>query len=79
MIFAVGTSQISDKAMKSPNDDILSAPRALAYAVASGDSWSFKSSTMQSFASSAVNSTPTAAPNNANSSGVKRCGTFNTQ
>ena len=30
---AVGTSQISDNATKSPNEDIPSAPLALAYAV----------------------------------------------
>ena len=30
IIFAVAKSQLSDKATQSPNDDILSAPRALA-------------------------------------------------
>ena len=35
--FAVETSQTSDKAIKSPYDDILSAPLALEYAHASGD------------------------------------------
>lgn len=37
MIFAVVTSQTSDKAMKSPNEDILSAPLARAYADAKSD------------------------------------------
>lgn len=45
MILAVARSHISETATKSPNDDILSAPLALAYAVATGVNESIMSST----------------------------------
>lgn len=66
MTLAVGTSHTSDNAMKSPNDDILSAPRARAYAIASGDSSYETSCTMQSFFSASDNGIPTAAPTSIN-------------
>ena len=59
--FAVSISHISDNAIKSPNDDILSAPLALAYALASGDNFP-KSSTQYILANVSSNSFPTAAP-----------------
>lgn len=62
MILAVGKSQGLESATKSPKDDILSAPRALAYAVASGVNELIMSSTWHSLACSGVSGTPTAAP-----------------
>lgn len=37
MILAVATSQVCERAMKSPNEDMRSAPRARAYALATGE------------------------------------------
>lgn len=62
MILAVGRSQTSERATQSPNEDILSAPLALAYAVANGVKLSIISSTMHSLACSGVSGTATAAP-----------------
>ena len=62
MTLAVATSQVSDNAMKSPNEDILSAPRARAYAIASGDSSYVISCTMHNSRSPSEKGTPTAAP-----------------
>lgn len=45
MISAVARSQGSERPMKSPNDDMRSAPRARAYADARGVSGAFKSFT----------------------------------
>jgi len=61
IICAVERSQVSESEMKSPNDDILSAPLALAYADARGES-SPRSSTQYIFASVSVRGLPTAAP-----------------
>lgn len=62
MILAVGRSQTSESATQSPNDDILSAALALAYAVANGERLPIISSTIATLASSGVSGTPTAAP-----------------
>lgn len=62
LTFAVARSHFSEIAIKSPNEDIRSAPRARAYAVANGVNWSYKSSTWHNFASSRFNGTATAAP-----------------
>ena len=61
IIFAVSTSHTSDKEMKSPKEDILSAPLALAYAQARGES-SPRSSTQYIFLSTSLKGSPTAAP-----------------
>ncbi|KAH3681035.1 hypothetical protein WICMUC_000016 [Wickerhamomyces mucosus] len=50
-----------DKAIQSPNDDILSAPLALAYALANGDKFSI-SLTKYNFFSVSLNGNPTATP-----------------
>ena len=60
--FAVATSQTSESEIKSPNDDILSAPLALAYAHASGESSPIDSSTQYIFFKTSVSGRPTAAP-----------------
>ena len=62
IIAAVISSHVSLSAIKSPNDDILSVPLALAYAVAMAESSSpSMSSTKQAFLSSSDIGTPTAA------------------
>ena len=59
---AVATSHTSERDMKSPNEDILSAPLALAYAHASGESSPIASSTQYIFFSTSESGRPTAAP-----------------
>ncbi len=61
MSFAVLSSQTSEREMKSPNDDIRSAPRALAYAHARGLR-SKLSSTQYIFFSTSLSGRPIAAP-----------------
>ena len=62
MIFAVTSSHSSERAIQSPKEDILSVPRARAYAQARGESSNpSMSSTKQDFFSRSDNFLPTAA------------------